>query len=634
MQPHPQELGLLARLAMAGERGLSRDKLVGCFWPDKAERRALHSLSQALHAIKRDVGVPDLFLGTRILRLNPAQMSSDVGELEVALRAGAVDRAVGLYAGPFLDGLSFDGTPEFERWVESERHRLSDAYAKCLRDLATGAAAVGDQPAAADWWQRLAKADPLDSGVALELVRALDAAGDHTAARREARLHETLVRTELHAAPDARIQDLIDSDPTEGQHRRADSKARREQGNACSALTTDELCARGRQCIHSFTAESFAEGARYLERALALDPRHAEAHVTLGSLYVLLSQVTRDGNPRARGVALCRRAAELDPQLAEVLLWLACAADLDERFEEAETLALRGVALDPVGHFTHYVLAWVLVKHGLRTGRWDKCAQSAAAFARALELHPRDPHALMGLSSLYAINGQYNIARDLLENAVEVERSPGGEMRMIAARTLLGLVESRQGQMHIARASLEQALRDYTGAPQLFAPYVNALTLCGLGDLERWVGRYDEAVAHYTRARALLEPVPALIGAGYLVVRLETRLAGAFRRLRMRREEQRYAGAARAITATREPYSFTWCWFVSEGELHYDWAVYHATCGDRNAMLDSLRTGARYGWREVPLLDLEPGFAFCRNDPALQDVRDEVHRMPKLPEHW
>ena len=42
VQTRLQGLGLLARLAVAGERGLSREKLIGCFWPEKEERQALH----------------------------------------------------------------------------------------------------------------------------------------------------------------------------------------------------------------------------------------------------------------------------------------------------------------------------------------------------------------------------------------------------------------------------------------------------------------------------------------------------------------------------------------------------------------------------------------------------------------
>jgi len=45
-------LGLLSVLAVAGDAGLSRDKLVGLFWPDVEARRARHSLTQALYVAR------------------------------------------------------------------------------------------------------------------------------------------------------------------------------------------------------------------------------------------------------------------------------------------------------------------------------------------------------------------------------------------------------------------------------------------------------------------------------------------------------------------------------------------------------------------------------------------------------
>src|SRR3712207_7195844 len=46
--------------------------------------------------------------------------------------------------------------------------RLAGAYKKSLRGLATAAAAGGDHASAADWWRRLATADPLNGDVAFE----------------------------------------------------------------------------------------------------------------------------------------------------------------------------------------------------------------------------------------------------------------------------------------------------------------------------------------------------------------------------------------------------------------------------------------------------------------------------------
>src|SRR5690349_15880824 len=99
-----QGLALLALLAGAGERGLSRDKLLAVMWPESDAERARHALNQALYVLRRTLREDELVLGTGELRLNPERISSDIAELESAFEAGAFDRADALYAGPFLDG--------------------------------------------------------------------------------------------------------------------------------------------------------------------------------------------------------------------------------------------------------------------------------------------------------------------------------------------------------------------------------------------------------------------------------------------------------------------------------------------------------------------------------------------------
>ena len=62
---------VLAVLAVAGERGVSRDRLQALFWPESDPDRARKVLAQTVYAIRRDLGQPDAVLGTSELRLNP-----------------------------------------------------------------------------------------------------------------------------------------------------------------------------------------------------------------------------------------------------------------------------------------------------------------------------------------------------------------------------------------------------------------------------------------------------------------------------------------------------------------------------------------------------------------------------------
>lgn len=205
-----RRLAVLALLARAGERGMSRDKLVGYLWPESETEKARRVLAQAIYAMRRELGSDEAFLGTTEVRLNQAVISSDVTEFCSAIADGRREQAVALYNGPFLDGFFIDGAPEFERWVETERASLAQDYCEALERLAGEATSRSDYRAAVTWWRKLAVTDPLSGRVARGLMTALADAGDRAGALQHARIYESLVRQELDSAPEAEVSRLVE----------------------------------------------------------------------------------------------------------------------------------------------------------------------------------------------------------------------------------------------------------------------------------------------------------------------------------------------------------------------------------------------------------------------------------------
>src|SRR2546429_495920 len=203
-------LAPLALLAGAGRRGLSRDKLTAYLWPESDTEHGRGLLKQACYALRRDLGAPELFLGSIELRLNPGLISSDVESFEGALDQHDPARAVSLYRGPFLDGFYLNGEGDFGRWVEGERARLAKLMSDALQSLACAASERGEHRTAADWWRRLAELDPFSSRAALGLMTALEALGERAEALQHARLHGTLLHQELDAAPEAAVVELAE----------------------------------------------------------------------------------------------------------------------------------------------------------------------------------------------------------------------------------------------------------------------------------------------------------------------------------------------------------------------------------------------------------------------------------------
>ena len=204
--PQRRRLALLALLAAAGERGLSRDKVLGYLWSESSSENARHALEQLLYSMRKQMAEP-LFQGTDPLRLDTRVVHADVVEFARAMAANDPSSAVAVYRGPFLDGFYLAGAPEFERWVEAERTRLEADHGEALRKLAAEAHSLGRQTAEIDLRRRLASGDPLGERAAIDLVRALVEAGDWAGALRQAREYEARVRAEL---PGAQVTDLME----------------------------------------------------------------------------------------------------------------------------------------------------------------------------------------------------------------------------------------------------------------------------------------------------------------------------------------------------------------------------------------------------------------------------------------
>jgi Tol biopolymer transport system component/DNA-binding SARP family transcriptional activator len=198
-------LALLAVLAVAGERGVSRDRMAGLLWGDTDDKHALRSLSNVLYTLRSDLA-PDAILGSVTdLHLNGALVESDVQTFQRALERGDRAAAAAVYRGPLLEGFHVPGAQPFEEWLDTERLRCAAQVAAALEHLARAARGAGDLAAAVAWWRRLAAEDPFNSRIAVELARDLAREGDPGNGLQFLREHVALLRSGLDARPDAEV---------------------------------------------------------------------------------------------------------------------------------------------------------------------------------------------------------------------------------------------------------------------------------------------------------------------------------------------------------------------------------------------------------------------------------------------
>jgi DNA-binding SARP family transcriptional activator len=100
-----------------------------------------------------------------------------------------------------LDGFFVHGQLDSARWRALVRERLAPEFGQALESLAAQRSASGDSAGAAAAWRQRALLDRYDSRVALRLMEALVAAGNHAAAVRHAHFHTRLVQEELGTPP-------------------------------------------------------------------------------------------------------------------------------------------------------------------------------------------------------------------------------------------------------------------------------------------------------------------------------------------------------------------------------------------------------------------------------------------------
>lgn len=193
-----RKLAVLAVLALS-PRPVSRDTLTEMFWGERDERRARHSLSEALSHLRRLLGPDAIAQREAEVSLAPsAPLVVDARELAAAAQRRDDERVLTLYEGPFLHAVYVGASASFDAWAERERRRLErlfvDACARRTRMLAE----AGEWDASARVAQRWLDTDPLAEAAMHVLLDALLAPGtgqsDVRALRAYAAIEQTLAR--------------------------------------------------------------------------------------------------------------------------------------------------------------------------------------------------------------------------------------------------------------------------------------------------------------------------------------------------------------------------------------------------------------------------------------------------------
>jgi DNA-binding SARP family transcriptional activator len=193
---------LLALLTLRAGRDVDRSWLVSTLWPESAEDAGFANLRNTLLDLRQALGPEAARLRAptpQTLSLDLSGACADVLLFDDAIRRRdpeALEQAVALYRGPFLEGCA-------QSWAFEERQTREQVYLSALETLAARASATGDRTAAERYLRTVVAADPLRETAQRSLMELLATAGAVPAAMRLYSDFRLLLQRDLGMEPDA-----------------------------------------------------------------------------------------------------------------------------------------------------------------------------------------------------------------------------------------------------------------------------------------------------------------------------------------------------------------------------------------------------------------------------------------------
>ena len=226
---------VLAVLAVYGDLGCTRERLIALLWPESDEKPSPGTACATPSAPSAMRSGPTASCPSANCCASIPPSSSPTSFRSRSRCAPTSPRTP---SGRTVGGCSRASTWTARRsssdgWTVSAR-RLAREYAEALERLATAAERAGAWTEAVGWWARAVEHDPLNSHFVLRHVQAMAAIGDRANALRVADAHARRLREELDLEPDrdvvAEIERIRRGEMPAPRGGRATPRARRRTG--------------------------------------------------------------------------------------------------------------------------------------------------------------------------------------------------------------------------------------------------------------------------------------------------------------------------------------------------------------------------------------------------------------------
>ena len=194
-------LALLAHLALT-DRARPRDVLAELLWPDHDAEHARGALRRTLSTLRGAVGAEAIdATRDRVALVRGPALEIDVDRFRALVAEGALDEAVAMFRGDFLEGFGLRDAPGFEDWQRGEAEALRRELATVLGRLVEAREAAADWPGALTNATRWLELDPLHEPAHRARIRLHALRGDRAAALEQYRACVRTLSNELGVPP-------------------------------------------------------------------------------------------------------------------------------------------------------------------------------------------------------------------------------------------------------------------------------------------------------------------------------------------------------------------------------------------------------------------------------------------------
>lgn len=213
-----KEAALLIYLAHTRQT-YPRDFMADLLWNASTTKQALSNLRTVLARLRKQVG-DALIITRKTVALAPEALQqvdsanllealANVGEIDSAMQADALQKTLATYRGDFLAGFHLDDAARFTAWKTANREQirrqvLAAYHRLCQYALANGDAALGT--AVARHWLQI---DALDEAPNTLLIQLLLDGGQINEALTHYKQFAAMLQKELDAAPPAQLTAMI-----------------------------------------------------------------------------------------------------------------------------------------------------------------------------------------------------------------------------------------------------------------------------------------------------------------------------------------------------------------------------------------------------------------------------------------